>query len=90
MGLHREDVFKNLNIVRIRGAWFRSVLGTLTISVQFCNQNLHNSAKLLLGTCSKDSNVRSSLLPFSMAFLKYAFTASECRWGFSFYEFYLF
>lgn len=70
MGLHREDVFNNLNIVHIRGAWFRSVLGTLTLSVQFCNQNLHNSAKLLLGTCSKDSNVRSSLLPFSMAFLK--------------------
>lgn len=50
MGLHREDVFNNLNIVRIRGARFRPVLGTLTLSVQFCNQNLHNSAKLLLGT----------------------------------------
>lgn len=86
MGLHREDVFNNLNIVHIRGAWFRSVLGTLTLSVQFCNQNLHNSAKLS-GICSKDSNVRSSLLPFSMAFLKYAFTAeSEYSRGFSFYE----
>lgn len=74
MGLHREDVFNNLNIVHIRGARFRPVLGTLTLSVQFCNQNLHNSAKLS-GICSKDSNVRSSLLPFSMAFLKYAFTA---------------
>lgn len=81
MGLHREDVFNNLNIVHIRGARFRPVLGTLTLSVQFCNQNLHNSAKLL-GTCSKDSNVQILLLPFFIlykAFLKYAFTAeSEC------------
>lgn len=53
MGLHREDVFNKLKIERIRGSRFRPVLGTLTLSVQFCNQNLPNSAKVF---CCKHSN----------------------------------
>lgn len=53
MGLHREDVFNKLKIERIRGSRFRPVLGTLTLSAQFCNQNLHNSAKVF---CCKHSN----------------------------------